>query len=207
MSETRDDDKFYKELDATRVHKSCCTCGTLFLFFAFLLIICAAGIFYLFWHFSHEQFFPIKMPASKMLSGLIDKTSLFKFGTQGEMTIPVTDEEMSALLNDGISFDNFVFKNIKAHTTPSEINISGTLKPFNIETQMKVATAVENSKIKFSVKEIQTKNIHLPDFLVQKFDQSLNDFLNAKLSIIYAKINVKELTLDNSVMYIKGEAK
>jgi len=141
-----------------------------------------------------------------MLAGLVEKVK-WPEGSPEEITVVVSDEELSALLNDGISFDNIVFKDIRSEISLKDITIFGSLKPFDIDTQMVVLPAIQDGKIIFAVKDIKTKSFLMPDFVVKKLDQNLNGFLNAKLSLFYDKMTIDEIRLGNGQMILKGRAK
>ena len=105
---TQEEEHFFKDLDARRAHQSCCTGATLVLFFLFLFLILAGATFYADWQVTHVKFLPLRMPPSPQLASLIDKTNWLKSNLQGEVTINLTNQELGAILNDGISFDNFI---------------------------------------------------------------------------------------------------
>lgn len=205
-----DSDKFYEELDKTKVHQSCCTCQTLAILFLTILIILAGTIFYIYYQVTREKVFSFKIPSisldnfNKKLSNL--KTA--QADQSGQIQITLTDEDLSALLSEGLSLQSFLLKDIQVQILPTEILIYGRLvKPLKSKVVISALPSSKDGKINFEVTGVTAGNFNFPKFINAEIGKSLTNLVNAKLEPIYTKFEVQETNLEENKLIINGKAK
>lgn len=202
------DDKFYEDLDQEKSHQSCCSCQTMALFFLFILFLLIGGVFYFYYQFTSDKIVIPNLTNNFSASKISDQLIGLKPDELGQVQIKLGEKELTTLLAGGLSFQNFILKDVQANINPDEIIIYGSLiKPLNSKVVIGLVPHVENNKIKFEVKSIQSGKIQLPEFIIKKIGQNLNDSINTKFSLIYLKINVQEVFLEDHTMTIKGDIK
>lgn len=202
------DDKFYEDLDQEKSHQSCCSCQTMVLFFLFILFLLIGGVFYLYYQFTSDKIVIPNLTNNFSASKISDQLIGLEPDELGQVEIKMGEKELTTLLSGGLSFQNFILKDVQTNINPDEIIIYGSLiKPLNSKVVIGLVPHVENNKIKFEIKSIQSGKIKLPKFIVKNIGQNLNDSINTKFSLIYLKINVQEVFLEDHTMTIKGEIK
>lgn len=204
---SNDSERFYDEMDKTKVHQSCCTCQTLAILFLTLLIILAGGIFYIYYQVTREKVFSFKLPTIS-IQDFNKKLTDLKADQSGQLQITLTNEDMSALLSEGLSLQSFLLKEIQVQIMPTETLIYGRLvKPLKSKVVISAVPRVKDGKINFEVSGITAGNLNFPKILNDQVGKSLTDLVNTKLAPIYAKFDVQEIILEENQLIIKGKAK
>lgn len=204
---SNDADKFYDELDKTKVHQSCCTCQTLAILFLTILIILAGGLFYIYYQITREKVFSFKLP-TVTLQDFNKKLTDLKPDQSGQIQITLTDRDMSALLSEGLSLQSFLLKEIQVQIMPTEILIYGRLvKPLTSKVVISTIPKVQDGKINFEVTGITAGNLNFPKFLNNQIGESLTDLVNAKLAPVYTKFEVQEINLEENKLILTGKAR
>lgn len=204
---TTEENKFYAEMDQQKFHQSCCTCQTMMILFSIILIILAGGIFYLYWQITREKVFSFHLPTIS-LQNFSQKINNLKADDAGNLQIALTDEDMTALLSEGLSFQLLLLKDIQVQILPNQMLIYGTLvKPLKSKVVIGTIPKPKNGQIDFEITSVSAGNFNFPKFLENQIGKSLTSLVNAKLSPVYQKFSVEEINLENNKLIIKGKAK
>ncbi len=207
MNNNRDADKFYEELDKSKVHQSCCTCQTLAILFLTILVILGGGLFYIYYQVTREKVFSFKLP-SISLQSFNQKLGNLKSDELGNIQMTLTNEDVSALLSEGLSFQSFILKDIQVQIMPGEMIIYGRLvKPLKSKVVISTVPKPKDGQIEFEVKSITAGNLNFPKFVNVQIAKSLTGLVNAKLAPIYQKFSVQEINLEENKLILKGKAK
>lgn len=210
MAETEDrkNDEFYEELDTDKVHASCCSCQTLALLFGFIFVVLIALVIYLYSQFTSDK---IQLPLfNNTFSGIDIKNSLANLrpDNSGEVEIDLSEKDLTTVLEGGISVQSFILKDVQTAINPDEIIVYGTLiQPINSKIVLGLVPSVVNGKIVFTVKSLSAGTVKLPDFVLKQIEQNVSDSINSKFTLVYAKINVTDVVLQDHQMQIKGKLK
>ncbi len=208
QNDSLEDDKFYRDSDQERSRQGCCTCQTLFLFLISILIIAMVGIFYLYTQFKNDKFFHPNVDITASIKNLTDRFNNFSIGDINNGKIILTENELNTIIASDISFRNFVIQNTQTMINPQEIIIDGSLvKPVNSKIVIGLVPVVSAGKINFTVESVTIFNTKMPQFVAEKIGNSFNDCLNSKLNLIYSKIEVQSVDLQNRQMTISGKTK
>jgi len=207
LNNNRDADKFYEELDKSKVHQSCCTCQTLAILFLTILVILGGGLFYIYYQVTREKVFSFKLP-SISLQSFNQKLGNLKSDELGNIQMTLTNEDVSALLSEGLSFQSFILKDIQVQIMPGEMIIYGRLvKPLKSKVVISTVPKPKDGQIEFEVKSITAGNLNFPKFVNVQIAKSLTGLVNAKLAPIYQKFSVQEINLEENKLILKGKAK
>jgi len=207
ISDDEEKDKFYDELDEKASHKSCCTCQTLLIFFICLLFISTGVIFYLYWQIKKGDIFN-SLPhinISKDYQAKLDKPEV---DTNGDFQLTLTSDDLTGLLSEGVSTENFVLKDINVSVNPSNVLVYGTLiKPISSKVVITAVPKVENGKIKFNVTNISAGDINLPAVFNNSISGSLSGLFDKKLATFYENYEVQKVVLENNQIFLVGKSR
>jgi hypothetical protein len=206
-SEGETDEKFYDDLDEKRSHSSCCTCQTLALLFIVLLIILIIGAFYV-----YRQITMVKIPnnvslnfSNKNLAGMLGD---LKPDVSGDVKIVLSEEDLSTLLSNGLSFQNFVLSDAQTTINSDEIIVYASLiKPISSKIVIGLTPKVDNGQIIFTVNSVNAGTWKAPKFIVNQLGKGFADSVDSKFSLIDKKLNVKEISLQDRHLTIIGNLK
>lgn len=201
------EDEFYNDLDKKSLHRSCCTFQTMILLFVFLLIVAISGTFYL-----YKEIKKINI-SSKIITATFENRNSFnkKISLDSHpavFEIAVTSEELTAVLSEGISAQNFIIKNIQAIIDNNGINIYGTLvKPLSSQIKIETVPKVEQGKVKFTVNKITAGKLTLPKFITNQVENALNKAMDQNFTKLYENYEVQNINLFIDKMIISGKLK
>lgn len=202
-----DADKFYEEMDKTKVHQSCCTCQTLGIFFAVLLILSIVGILSIYYQITREKVFSFKLPTIS-INNFNHKLADLKPDQSGQIQITLTNEDMSALMSGGLSWQSFLLQEIQVQIMPTEMLIYGHLiKPIKSKVVISAMPRAKSGKINFEVTGVTAGNFNFPKFVNHQVGLALTNLIDVKLAPIYQKFDVQEVTLGDGQLTIIGHAK
>lgn len=200
------EDEFYAELDRKKLHQSCCTAPTMLIFFGILLIMAIGGSFYLYQKIKAIDFSfqtPAVFQNKKVFS---EKLKLDP--TQPSFEIPVTSNDLTAVLTEGISGRNFIIKNIQARIGQGGVSIFGTLtKPLGSQIKIEATPQVANGKIEFVVTKFTAGQLVLPQFVGTEIAKGLNRAMDENFNSFYQTASVENITLSDDKMVIGGKTK
>ena len=202
-----EEEKFYNELDKKTAHKSCCTCQTFIIFFFIVLVIISGFIFYLYWQITRGGGLQtnINVTTSNDFQAKIEKPSIDQ---NGQFQLVLTSDDLSSLLSEGFSTENFILKEIKVSINPSKMLIYGTLvKPLSSKVVIIAIPKVEGEKLRFIIENISAGNINLPASVNNSLNNSLSSLFDKKLADFYQKYTVDKVILEENQIYIFGEIK
>lgn len=204
-ADTADDaDNFYQDLDRKTSHQSCCTCQTLVFLFAGFAILISGFIFYFYWQITHGGLFQLPNNQIASISELNNKLQK-PVVNNDQVILTLTDNELNAVLNEGLSINDFVLKDIVLTINPKEILIYGNLiKPLSSKVVLTCVPVVENDKIKLKISNITAGKINLPVYFDQKVADSLNAILDQKMAVFYNQYITEEVGLGQNTIIIKG---
>lgn len=202
------DDEFYSELDEKTQKKSCCTCQTMLLFFA-ILLVCSSILVY--WGVSKIKeinlSYKVVVPSESARQSFAEKLNVV-LQKNPALTLVVTAEELTTLASAGFSGTNFILKEIQFIIDPKQIEIFGTLtRPLGSNVKIITFPQVENAKVKMKVQSIDAGKLRLPAILYSEVEKVLNSFLDINLASFYEKYEVEEVFLEEDQMVIKGKLK
>lgn len=204
-------EEFYKDLDEVRSHQSCCTCQTMAIFFMFLLALILGTIFFLIWQYNKEKANLKNIPqkiAGEILSSKFNIVNNSPDGSLSQISLPISNDELTKIVASGFSFDNFMIKDLQAQINPKEIIFAGRLtKPFSYKMVITALPKIVDRKIQMDVTSVRTGSINWPGFLAKQLSSNISNFLNQKIWILYQTFNPEEITLQENQMIIKGELK
>lgn len=207
-TETQKNDEFYEDLDHDKVHASCCSCQTLALLFGFIFVILIASVIYLYTQFTSDK---IQLPLfNNAFSGIDIKNNLANLrpDNSGQVEIDLSEKDLTKVLEGGISVQSFILKDVQTAINPDEIIVYGTLiEPINSKIVVGLVPTVQNDKIVFAVKSLSAGTVKLPDFILKSIEQNVSDSINSKFSLVYAKMNITDVFLQDHQMVIKGSLK
>ncbi len=202
-----DEEKFYQELDEKKAHGSCCTCQTLAILFTVIFFLGLGGVFYLYFQITHGGFtesFNAFLPTTDFAS----KIKNIQPDTSGEFQIVLTSNDLSNLLNDGFSTQNFILKDIHTSINSSNILIYGTLvKPLSSKVVITAIPVVADGKINLEIKKISAGNLNLPSFIASNLSSSISNLLNQKTALLYKNHQVTKIQLGENQTTIIGRKK
>jgi len=206
-SEQQEKESFYEELDEKKSHQSCCTCQTLAIFFLIILIVLASGVIYIYWQITREKSFPANLPGVS-LTQLNDKLKNLKSAANTPVEMSVDESELAFLLNEGISFENFLLKDVQVSINPTNILIYGSLtKPFSSKVVITAVPEAKDGKVNFKVTNISAGNFNLPAIVAERLGENLSNSLSNKMIMLYSKITVNEVKLADKKMILSGKIK
>lgn len=197
---------FYRDLDKKTSHRSCCTWQTLILFFVGVLLILSGAIFFIYWQVSRGG--SINFAGKPLLGNIENKIKNSNPDVQGQYNITITADELNSILTEGLSVQDFVLRDATASINPKSILIYGNLiEPLNSKIVLEVVPKAENNKLVFKISKITAGNIVLPTMFNRKVETSLNELVDNKMSKLYAKMNMTDVSLGTNEIILKGEAK
>lgn len=200
-----ENDNFYAELDKKTINQSCCTCQTLIILFVIILFLVSGGVFYLYLQVTKGS--GIFLNRNTKTEKIDTKLESVK-SQNGRYSLIITDNEMRDSLNDGITLQNFVLKDVDTAINPLEILISGILvQPLNSKVVISVLPKAENGKLKFTVSKITTGSINLPKIFNQRVSETINSIFDKKMDKFYKNNIIEEVELKDNQMEIKGKIK
>lgn len=202
------DDEFYSELDEKTQRKSCCTCQTMLIFFAVLLIIFGLLAF---WGVKKIKQINLSyravVPSESARQSFIEKLNATSQNSP-TITLTITAEELTTLASTGLSGTNFILKDIQFIISPKQMEIFGTLtKPLGSNLKITTFPQVENAKVKMKIQSIDAGKLRLPGILYTEVEKVLNSFMDANLASFYEKYEVEEVFLEEDQMVIRGKLK
>lgn len=201
------EDKFYKEMDEKNSRSSCCTCQTMAIFFTLVFLISAGGIFYIYYQVTKQRDFP-KVPTAVSTSSIIFKLSNIKPDNNGQISMTISEAELTALISSGFSSDKFILKETQATIDKNGIYVLGTLtKPINSKVRIKLVPEVQKGVIKFKTESITAGNFTLPGILSKNIGDSFAGLLENKITPIYQYVNVTNINLGSTKFIITGTTK
>jgi len=205
--DSEEKNKFYDELDEKTSRNSCCTCQTLLIFFICLLFISTGVIFYLYWQIKKGDIFN-GLPhtnISKDYQAKIDKPEV---DNNGDFQLTLTSDDLTGLLSEGISTENFVLKDINVSVNPSNMLVYGTLvKPIGSKVVITAVPKIEEGKIRFNISNISAGNINLPAVFNSSVGGSLTNLFDKKLATFYENYGVQKVVLENNQIFLVGKSK
>lgn len=205
---TNDEESFFGEMDKSKIHQSCCTCQSMAILFGLILIILAGGLFYIYWQITREKVFAFKLPTNISLQSFNARLNNLSNISSNNLELTLSNEDMTALLSEGLSFQTFLLKEIQVQILPSQILIYGRLvKPLQSKVVISAIPKTQNGKVIFEVTGVTAGNFNFPKFFNSQISKSLNSLIDAKLAPIYAKFNIEEIRLNENSLTIYGQAK
>jgi uncharacterized protein YpmS len=203
--EKTEEEVFYKDLDDKKSSGGCCTCQTIAILFSVILLLAILIIIFLYYQITH---------GGALFNGTDQNTDIstsienIKADNSGEFQLSISSNELSALLNDGLTTGNFILKDIHTSINPTNVLIYGTLvKPISSKVVITAVPRAENGKIVMKVTKFSAGKINLPTFLSNYFTTTTSNLLNQKLNLIYVKYSISQVTLNNDQMTIFGHSK
>jgi uncharacterized protein YpmS len=207
-SNSKEDDKFYEELDQDKTHGSCCTCYTLSLLFVFILLTLAVGSFYLYRQISSEKIFPLNVNLRTSLQDLTNRFNSLKLDAFNLATVELSEQDLNAIMSGGFSFQNFILKDVQTSIMQDEIILYGSLiKPLSSKVVIGMKPRVENGKIVFEVQSVQAGKLKIPKFMNLQIENNLNNSMDAKLGIVYEKLLIEDVRVEDRKIIMKGRLK
>ena len=202
------EDEFYSELDQKTQKKNCCTCHTMLIFFAILLIVCGLLVY---WGVKKIKQINLSyravVPSESARQSFTEKLNA-TFQNNPNITLMITAEELTTLASAGFSGTNFILKDIQFIITSQEMDIFGTLtKPLGSNLKITTFPQVENAKVKMKVQSIDAGKLRLPAILYSEVEKVLNSLMETNLASFYEKYAVEEVFLQEDQMVIKGKLK
>lgn len=203
-----EENKFYQELDEKKSHQSCCTCQTLAILMFLVLLVAGGAVFYLYRQITKEKIFPANLPVAGSLAGFNQKLKELKPAADGQVSVSVSEEELTSLSAEGFSAENLILKDIKFSINEQNILIYGTLaKPVSAKVVATAVPRVQDGQVKFEIINTTAGQLNLPAILNRKVSQIVADSLSAKLSLIYQKVKIREVKLNRGKMILTGQLK
>lgn len=203
-----EENKFYQELDEKKSHQSCCTCQSLAVLMFLILLIFGGAVFYLYRQITKEKIFPANLPSAGSLAGFNQKLKDLKPAADGQVSVSVSEEELTSLLAEGFSAENVILKDIRFSINEQNILIYGTLiKPISAKVVMTALPRIQDGRVKFDIINTSAGQLSLPAILNRKVSQIVADSLSAKLGLIYQKAEIREVKLNRGKMILTGQLK
>lgn len=199
-------DSFYDDLDKTRAHDSCCTFQTMIILFIIILILAIGGILYLYFQIKSGGLFTSNKVAIS-LSDAQNKIKNLKV-TNGEAQITLSNVELAAILDTGLSAENFVLQDLTTSISSENILFYGNLiKPMSTRVVINTIPEISSGKVSFQVKQVTAGNLHLFQFINQSIESRLNENFTTKMSLFYTSYDAVEVKLDQNKLIINGRKK
>jgi len=203
-----DEEAFFAEMDRSEIHRSCCTCQSMTLLFTFVLVVLTAGLFYIYWQITREKVFAFKLPANISLQSFSNRLNNLQNNSLNNLEITLSNEEITALLSEGLNFQTFLLKEIQVQILPTQVLIYGRLiKPLKSKVVISAIPKIKDNKIYFETTGVTAGNLNFPNFLNPQISKALNDLISPKLLPIYNKFNIQEIKLNENNLTIYGQAK
>lgn len=204
---TNDDDKFYRELDEKKSHKSCCTCQTFVILFIILFLILGGITFFIYWQITHGGVFA-KKPNISLTKISQDKLTNIKPNKSGNIKIVLTSDDLTNLISEGYSSEKVILKDTYVSINKNNIVIYGTLvRPLSSKVSLEVTPKVEDKKISFLINKVTAGKMSIPLFLVPQISNSFSEMLNMKFNSLYEKYEITQINLNENKMEIIGKLK
>lgn len=202
------EDEFYAELDKKTLRRSCCNCQTMLIFFGVLLVVSISFVYYCYREIKQSNL------ASKVVNFTFqDKENFYKklmVASDDEKTFEITvaSRELTAIMSEGISFQNLLLKNIQVIIRQEGIDIFGTLtKPLSSEVSIITVPEVSDGKVRLEVKKITAGRLSLPKYFNSKLAESLNSLMDKNFSTLYNEYEIEQIELKEDKMLIRGKLK
>jgi len=208
-----DEDKFYREMDVKKIHQSCCTCQTLTILFILLFFFLAGTFSYVLWQVKSKPIgdFSLKSLPSSMatvLKGFQGKLDELKSEKSKEVQITITEQEFTAMVAEGFSFDQFVLRDSLVKIDEANVTLySNLVKPLNSRIIIKTIPTVKEGKLSFEITSIKTGMLELPKFLVIKISNNLSGLISGKINSVYNRMEIEKIDLKNGRMILTGKGK
>lgn len=204
----KDQDEFYKDLDEKKAHSSCCSFPTLVIFFVIILVLAIAILFFLYYQITHGG--SIFDNSKKATAGIefSQKINDIKPTETGTFQIILSSDDLSNLLNSGLTAENFVLKDIRTSIGTENIQIYGTLiKPMSSKVVITVVPKVSNGKLALNVSKASFGKLNLTGFIAAKLSKTATNLLNQKMAVLYKNYEVESVSLEIDKMLIMGKLK
>lgn len=200
------EEDFYDDLDKTRAHNSCCTFPTLIILFSIILIIAIGGILYLYFQIKSGGLFTSNKIAISFSDAQNKIKNLKTVNNEAQLTL--SNEELAAILDSGLSAENFVLRDLTTSISSENILFYGNLiQPMSSKVVINAVAEISNGKVNFRVSQVTAGNLHLFQFLNKDIESRLNENFTAKMNLFYASYDAVEVKLEQNKMIIKGKKK
>jgi len=120
-------------------------------------------------------------------------------------TLVATEAQLNTLLQDNLRIKNFPISDLRLGLTPGELAMQGKVnyKGFNGVVTARGDATVENSKLKFNLKQLQIGILPAPKAVKEKTEKAITDVLNKNLAktpgtIDRVEIADKTLTIEGT---------
>lgn len=197
------EDEFYRDLDEKTEEKSCCSAYTLAIFFVLLFCFLSLLSIYVIKNAKIDN--PSGLSVSDTLTGLSKIDLLNKNPT---VEVPVTSDELTALIQTGLTGMGVNLTDSKAEITASQIIVTGKIQ-IAIKTgcAMTVLPSVKDDKLFLSIVKLQSWKISVPGVIRSGLEKSLNEIMDKNLESFYQNYKATDVQLEEGKMIIFGKLK
>ncbi len=128
----------------------------------------------------------------------------------GEVSITITDQQINAYLTDrlsSLSDPDFTIEEPQAHFTDGKVEVYGKVTRSSIKVDTKIVMTAQVSaegRTVLTVESINLGPLPVPDTLVEKVNQNVNNLLDEYLSSVDASFTVKTIAITEGQMTITG---
>lgn len=201
------EDEFYGEMDDRTARRSCCSCKTLAIFFACLLIVAAGLLIYGYRQIKKINFTQNIQPSLQAKNEFFEKIK-FEEDKEPTLELRVTSEELTSIASNGFSNSYFETREVQIRILNEKIEIFGKMiRPFKTDLKIESQGEVEDGQIQFKFNKISAGKLSLPGLLKSEIEKSFNQMMDENFKELYQDYQVEKIELKEDEMIISGKLK
>ena len=201
------EDEFYGEMDDRTARRSCCSCKTLAIFFACLLIVAAGLLIYGYRQIKKINFTQTIQPSLQAKNEFFNKIK-FEQDKEPTLELRITSEELTSIASGGFSNGYFETREVQIRILNEKIEIFGKMiRPFKTDLKIESQGEVEDGQIQFKFNKISAGKLSLPGLLKSEIEKSFNKMMDENFKELYEDYQVEKIELQEDEMIISGKLK